>query len=67
LDRPEGFYYYNYRKTGYIKNTCPDLNKVISIKEDYLENTNNSEAGDKDTDSHLLSNKEYNINESGKA
>jgi hypothetical protein len=50
-----------------MKNTCPDLNKVVSIKENYLENADNSEAGNKNTDSHLLSDKEYNINKSGKA
>jgi hypothetical protein len=50
-----------------MKNAYPDLNKVISIKEDYSENANNSKAGNKDTDSYLLFNKEYNINKSGKA
>jgi hypothetical protein len=50
-----------------MKNTCPNLNKVISIKENYLENTNNSEIGNKDINFYLLSDKEYNINKSGKA
>jgi hypothetical protein len=50
-----------------MKNTCSNLNKIISIKENYLENTNNLEAGNKDTDFYLLSNKKYNINKSGKA
>jgi hypothetical protein len=50
-----------------MKNTYLNLNKVISIKENYLENTNNLEAGNKDTNSYLLFNKEYNINKSGKA
>jgi hypothetical protein len=50
-----------------MKNTCFNLNKIISIKEDYSENTNNSKAGNKNTDFYLLSNKEYNINKSGKA
>jgi hypothetical protein len=50
-----------------MKNTCPNLNKIISIKENYLENTNNSKANNEDTDSYLLSDKKYNINKSGKA
>jgi hypothetical protein len=50
-----------------MKNTYSDLNKVISIKENYLENTNNLEAGNKNTNFYLLSNKKYNINKSGKA
>jgi hypothetical protein len=50
-----------------MKNTCSNFNKIIPIKEDYLENTNNLEAGNKDTDSYLLSDKEYNINKSRKA
>jgi hypothetical protein len=50
-----------------MKNACSNLNKIIPIKENYSENTNNSEAGNKDTDSYLLSNKKYNINKSGKA
>jgi hypothetical protein len=50
-----------------MKNTYPNLNKVISIKEDYLENTNNLEIGNKNTNSYLLSDKKYNINKSGKA
>jgi hypothetical protein len=50
-----------------MKNIYPNLNKVIFIKENYLENTNNLETGNKNTDSYLLSNKEYNINKSGKA
>ena len=50
-----------------MKNACPNLNKVAPIKENYSENTNNSEIGNKDTNSYLLSDKEYNINKSGKA
>jgi hypothetical protein len=50
-----------------MKNAYLNLNKVTPIKENYSENANNSEAGNKNTDSHLLSNKEYNINKSGKA
>jgi hypothetical protein len=40
-----------------MKNACSNLNKVISIKENYSENANNLEAGNKDTDFYLLSNK----------
>ena len=58
---------YSYKKTRHIKNACPDLNKVTPIKEDYSENTNNLEVSNKDTNFYLLSNKEYNINKSGKA
>jgi hypothetical protein len=50
-----------------MKNACPNLNKIAPIKEDYSENTNNLEASNKNTNSYLLSNKKYNINESGKA
>ena len=50
-----------------MKNTCPDFNKIILIKENYLGKANNLEANNKDTNSYLLSNKEYNINKSGKA
>jgi hypothetical protein len=50
-----------------MKNICSNFNKVISIKENYLENTNNSEVDNKNTNSYLLSNKKYNINKSGKA
>jgi hypothetical protein len=50
-----------------MKNTCLNLNKVIPIKKNYLENTNNLEAGNENTNFYLLSNKEYNINKSGKA
>jgi hypothetical protein len=50
-----------------MKNAYPDSNKVILIKEDYLGKANNLEANNKDTNSYLLFNKEYNINESGKA
>jgi hypothetical protein len=39
----------------------------MPIKENYLENTNNLEAGNKNADFYLLSNKEYNINKLGKA
>jgi hypothetical protein len=49
-----------------MKNTYSNLNKVISIKENYLENTNNLEISNKNTDFYLLSDKEYNINKSGK-
>jgi hypothetical protein len=50
-----------------MKNTCFNLNKIIFIKENYLENTNNLEVNNKNTNSYLLFNKEYNINKSGKA
>jgi hypothetical protein len=50
-----------------MKNAYPDSNKIISIKENYLGKANNSEANNKDTNSYLLSNKKYNINELGKA
>jgi hypothetical protein len=50
-----------------MKNACPNLNKVAPIKEDYSENANDSEAGNEDADSYLLSNEEYDVNESGKA
>jgi hypothetical protein len=49
-----------------MKSTCPDFNKVALIKENYLEKANNSGINNEDTDSYLLSNKEYNINKSGK-
>jgi hypothetical protein len=49
-----------------MKSTCPDFNKVIPIKKDYLERTNNSGINNKNTNSYLLSNKKYNINKSGK-
>jgi hypothetical protein len=49
-----------------MKSACPDFNKVIFIKENYLEKANNSGIDNKNTNSYLLSNKEYNINESGK-
>ena len=39
----------------------------MPIKENYLENTNNLEASNKDADFYLLSNKKYNINKLGKA
>jgi hypothetical protein len=50
-----------------MKNACPNSNKVILIKEDYLGKANNLEANNKNTNSYLLSNKKYNINELGKA
>jgi hypothetical protein len=50
-----------------MKNTCPNSNKVIPIKENYLGKANNLEINNKNTNSYLLSNKEYNINKSGKA
>jgi hypothetical protein len=50
-----------------MKNTYSNLNKIIPIKEDYLENTNNLEISNKNTNSYLLFNKKYNINKSGKA
>jgi hypothetical protein len=50
-----------------MKNACPNLNKVIFIKENYLENTNNLEISNKNTDFYLLFNKKYNINKSRKA
>ena len=49
-----------------MKSTCLNFNKVIPIKEDYLEKANNSEIDNKNTCSYLLSNKKYNINKSGK-
>ena len=39
----------------------------MPIKENYLENTNNLEAGNKNTNFYLLSNKKYNINKLEKA
>jgi hypothetical protein len=50
-----------------MKNACPNSNKVTPIKENYLGKANNLEVNNKDTNSYLLSNKEYNINELGKA
>jgi hypothetical protein len=50
-----------------MKNTCPNFNKIILIKENYLGKANNLEADNKNTDFYLLSNKEYNINKLGKA
>jgi hypothetical protein len=50
-----------------MKNACSDFNKVMPIEKDCSENTNDLEAGNKDTDFYLLSNKEYNVNKSGKA
>jgi hypothetical protein len=50
-----------------MKNTYSNSNKVILIKENYLGKANNLEANNKNTNSYLLSNKEYNINKSGKA
>jgi hypothetical protein len=50
-----------------MKNACSDSNKVILIKENYLGKANNLEIDNKNTNSYLLSNKEYNINELGKA
>jgi hypothetical protein len=50
-----------------MKNTCPNSNKVIFIKENYLGKANNLEANNKNTNFYLLSNKKYNINELGKA
>jgi hypothetical protein len=50
-----------------MKNAYPDFNKVIFIKKNYLGKANNLEINNKDTNSYLLSNKEYNINKSGKA
>jgi hypothetical protein len=50
-----------------MKNACPNSNKVILIKENYLGKANDLEADNKDTDSYLLFNKEYNVNKSGKA
>jgi hypothetical protein len=50
-----------------MKNACSDSNKVTLIKENYLGKANNLEADNKNTDFYLLSNKEYNINKSGKA
>jgi hypothetical protein len=66
LDRPEGLYYYSYGKPRHVKSACPDFNKVTPIKENYLERADDSGVDNEDTDSHLLSNEEYNVNESGK-
>jgi hypothetical protein len=49
-----------------MKSTYPNFNKVISIKENYLERANNLGINNKDTNFYLLSNKEYNINKLGK-
>jgi hypothetical protein len=49
-----------------MKSACPNFNKVTLIKEDYLEKANNSGINNKNTNSYLLSNKKYDINESGK-
>jgi hypothetical protein len=49
-----------------VKSACPDFNKIILIKEDYLERANNLGINNKDTSSYLLSNKKYDINKSGK-
>jgi hypothetical protein len=49
-----------------MKSTYSDFNKVIPIKENYLEKANNSGIDNKNTNFYLLSNKEYNINKSGK-
>ena len=43
-----------------MKSTCSNFNKVIFIKENYLEIDN------KNTNFYLLSNKKYNINKSRK-
>ena len=66
LDQPESLYYYSYRKPKYIKNTCSNFNKIIFIKENYLEKANNLEINNKNINFYLLSNKKYNINKSGK-
>jgi hypothetical protein len=50
-----------------MKNACPNSNKIILIKENYLGKANNLEVDNENTDFYLLSNKEYNINKSGKA
>jgi hypothetical protein len=50
-----------------MKNACPNFNKIMPIKENYLENTNNLEASNKNTNFYLLSNKKYNINKLGEA
>jgi hypothetical protein len=50
-----------------MKNACPNSNKVVFIKENYLGKANNLKANNKNTNSYLLSNKKYNINKSGKA
>jgi hypothetical protein len=49
-----------------MKSTYSDFNKVILIKENYLEKANNLEINNKNTNFYLLFNKKYNINKSGK-
>jgi hypothetical protein len=49
-----------------VKSACPDFNKVAPIKEDYLERADDSGVDDEDADSHLLSDEEYDVDESGK-
>jgi hypothetical protein len=49
-----------------MKSACSDFNKVIPIKENYLERANNLGINNKNTNSYLLSNKKYNINKLGK-
>jgi hypothetical protein len=49
-----------------MKSTYPDFNKVILIKENYLEKANNLGVNNENTNFYLLSNKKYNINKSGK-
>jgi hypothetical protein len=50
-----------------MKNACPDSNKVALIEEDCSGKADDSEADDEDADSHLLSDEEYDVDESGKA
>jgi hypothetical protein len=49
-----------------MKSTCPNFNKIIFIKENYLEKANKLGVNNKNTNFYLLSNKKYNINKSGK-
>jgi hypothetical protein len=50
-----------------MKNAYSNSNKIILIKENYLGKANNLEINNENTNFYLLSNKEYNINKSGKA
>jgi hypothetical protein len=44
-----------------MKSACPNFNKVIFIKKNYLEKANNLGINNKNTNSYLLFNKKYNI------
>jgi hypothetical protein len=67
LDRSESLHCYSCGKPGHMKNACPDSNKVAPIEEDCSGKADDSEADDEDADSHLLSDEEYDVDESGKA